>query len=136
MTFDYDGYPGTGQCWYGTDSRPCSQDQIHLSKCSNDNRQRFLFVELAGDEILIKLGNGQNQCLQRFKREIFIRTCDANNSMQRWYAPNGSFDGRRFEISQKDFSTQCVTNAHHPKAGKQPKRKICQFIDRIMDLTC
>lgn len=118
MTFDYDGYPGTGKCWYGQDSRPCSQDQIHLSKCSNDHRQRFLFVDLDGGEALIKVGNGENKCFQRNRRSIFLRTCDANNSLQRWYAPNGSFDGHRFEISQKDFGTQCVTTAHHPKAGK------------------
>lgn len=127
MTYDYDGWPDSdGICWYGLDSRSCSVDQVHLSKCRNDSRQRFLFEELSGGEVLIKLGNGKNQCLQRYRREIFVRSCDANNTMQRWFALNGDFGGSKFEISQKDFNLQCVTSAHHPKAGEVVELHSCR----------
>lgn len=126
MTYDYDGYPGTGKCWYGTESRDCSVDQIHISKCEDDKRQRFVFVELSDEEILIKLGNDANSCLERDGRSIFIRTCDASNYLQRWYAPNGSFNGDKFEISQKKKSAQCVSTIHHPKAGEVVDLQSCE----------
>jgi len=112
-TFDYEG-----TCWYGLETGSCRSDQIYLSKCDNDYRQSFLFEKLDNDEVLIKLGNRENKCWTRSSRSIYLRSCDPTDRLQRWFAPNGSFDGPRFEISQKGFESQCVANDHHPKAGK------------------
>lgn len=123
--FDYDGYPGSGKCWYGLDTMTCSSQESYIAKCGNENRQRFLFVDLAGGEILIKLGNNDNECWERSSRAVKIRQCDANNPLQRWFSPNGSFNGQRFEISQKGFENQCVSTAHHPKAGEVVEMHSC-----------
>ena len=116
--FDYDGYPGPGKCWYGLDAMECNPEESYIAKCGNEIRQRFLFVKVNDEEVLIKLGNGDNTCWERNGRAIFLRDCDSSNSLQRWFAPNGSFDGERFEISQKGYERQCVSTAHHPKAGE------------------
>ena len=109
MTINYDGHPGTGRCWYGLEVKDCNPNQVYIARCGNDSRQRFRFVSFANGEALIQIGNGSNNCLQRYRTAVYIRNCDENNALQRWYAPNGSFDGNRFEISQKDTSTQCVS---------------------------
>lgn len=79
-------------------------------------------------EVLIKLGNGSNRCFERYRREIFLNTCDETNAYQKFFALNGSFDGSRFEMSQKGFTSQCVTTAHHPKAGKYQLLILVMFL--------
>jgi len=83
-------------------------------------------VDLPNDEVLIQLANGDNECWERSGRRIFVEQCDSGNSRQRWFAPNGSFDGRRFEISQRGFTSQCVTNDHHPKTAEVVELHFCE----------
>lgn len=71
----------------------------------------------ATTEVLIKLGNGENLCWERWKRAIFLEPCDATNPMQRWIASNGHFNADKFEITMKGFTHQCVSNDHHPRRG-------------------
>lgn len=107
----YDGLPGDGGCWYGRERKDCRDDQLYISKCSGDSRQKFDILKLSGGEFQIRLGD-ENLCFERKKREIYLRGCNSGKATQRWYAPNGSIDGKRFEISQKDYSSQCLTQDH------------------------
>jgi len=65
-------------------------------------------------EVLVQLGTGEDLCWERWRRAIFLEPCDKTNPLQRWYAPNGNFNGDKLEISQDGYDTQCVSNDHHP----------------------
>lgn len=124
-TADYNGYPGTGQCWHGDFTEPCNSEELYISTCSKNEKQAFVFIPTGDNEILVQLGSPNPQdpnidrCLEREGRAIYLRACDATNPLQRWFAPNGSLVGdEKFELSQKDFQQQCVSNDHHPKPGK------------------
>jgi hypothetical protein len=110
--YEYSGLPGNGKCWYGRQRKSCRNDQVYIAKCSNSERQKFRFVKLSNNEVQIKLGDNSNRCFERDGRKIFVRRCNSSKSLQRWYAPNGSFDGRRFEVSQRGYSSQCMTQDH------------------------
>lgn len=116
--YDYDGLPGSGKCWYGKERRNCRSDQMYMAKCNSDVRQKFSFLKVSNGEALIRVGNGKNLCFERDDREIFLRTCDSGNERQRWFSPVGSFDGPRFELSQRRLSSYCMTQDHHPKPGE------------------
>ncbi|CAB9509455.1 expressed unknown protein [Seminavis robusta] len=115
-------------CWHGLRRQRCAQDSIYITKCKDKEiRQQFAFDYLdGGDEILIRLGSGHNRCFQRRDNSIVLRRCDASSSLQRWYAPNGDFQGYRFEISQQNYNKQCVTTAHHPKEGEVVELHSCK----------
>ncbi|CAB9509454.1 expressed unknown protein [Seminavis robusta] len=124
--FDYKGLPGDGRCWYGRQRRACRPDQVYVTKCKDEYRQYFRFVKLGSNLVQIKLGDGRNLCFQRVSTQIFLRTCDEKNKYQQWYAPNGSFDGSKFELSQHSNPRQCMTQAHHPKAGEVVETHSCK----------
>ena len=119
--FDYDGYP----CWYGRDSTDCNSNEMYMTRCRDEPNQRFTFIEAGNNEVVIRLGNGENRCWERYRRRIFLRPCDTGNPLQRWYAPNGDFNGPRFEMSQRGFDSQCVSNDHHPKEGEVVELHSC-----------
>lgn len=128
-TFDYDGYPGTGQCWYGDETERCNPEEMYIADCRKDLRQAFVFVPVSSDEVLVQLGNGDDRCWERDGRAVLLRPCDPINPLQRWYPLNGSFQsGDKFELSQKDFDTQCVANAHHPKPGEVVEMHFCEAL--------
>lgn len=110
--YDYDGLPGDGKCWYGLDRRSCKSDQLYMAKCSGSSRQKFDIIEQSNGEVQIRLGNGKNKCLERDGRKIELHGCSSSNSKQLFYIPNGSLGGRRFELSQRSYSSQCVTQDH------------------------
>lgn len=129
MQYNYDGYPGTGQCWYGDEASECRNEHVYVGMCiTGEPRQWFTFIDLGNssgvDEILIQTGDGE-RCFERWEREIWLEPCDPSNSLQRWFALNGSFDGPRFEISQLFYDTQCITNDHHPKSVSKLGFCIC-----------
>ena len=111
----YDGLPGNGKCWYGQKTKFCRNDQLYMAKCSNDKRQKFQLINLSNGEVQFKIGNGENLCFERVGRQIFLRGCSSSNKQQRFYAPNGSFDGFRFEVSQRSYPSQCMTQDHVSK---------------------
>lgn len=124
MMYNFDGYPGIGfdRCWRARDAIKCDPNQVFIAKCvTGEPRQWFTFIDLGNssgvDEILIQTGDGE-RCFERYERDIWLEECDEENSLQRWYALNESFDGPRFEISQLGFETQLITNDHHPKSGE------------------
>ena len=119
-------YQHNGKCWYGRKSKTCRNDQVYIAKCNQYKGQRFMFVKVSGNEVLIKVGDGRNLCFERYSREIFLRTCDSSKERQRWFAPKGSFDGPRFEVSQHSLSNQCMTQDHHPKAGEVVELHSCR----------
>jgi hypothetical protein len=88
---------------------------MYVTRCGDDIDQRFKFIETTSDEILIKVGNGENKCWERDGSAVILRPCDENNSLQRWFTPNGSYGGSRFEFSQRGFDSKCVSTVHHPK---------------------
>lgn len=116
------------QCWHGLRSGPCDQDAIYISKCDNNEaRQQFAFIHLeGGSEVMVRIGSGSNSCFQRDGRSIVLRQCNSNTPQQQWYAPNGSLQGYRFELSQTSYKGQCVTQAHHPKEGEIVELHSCR----------
>ena len=123
--YDYDGLPGDGKCWYGRLRTKCRSDQVYMAKCdTKEKRQQFRFVHLDNEQVQIKLGDG-NLCFERQSSQIFLEKCDSDNKYQTWFAPNGSFDGRRFEVSQKSRSGSCMTQDHHPKPGEVVELHSC-----------
>lgn len=123
LTYDYNGFPGTGRCWYEQKVLPCNPEEVYMSKCSSDPRQRLELVILPGNNeaevFMIKL-LGRNSCLQLDdgSKSIFLRTCDSQSTLQHWKATNGSLTGRRFEIVPFTLPSHCVTQDHHPKPGE------------------
>ena len=122
MMWDYDGFPGTGKCWYGLETLPCNPEEVYIAKCNTDPRQRFNLLVLppgASNEetFLIQVPN-RGSCLEMKGNSIFLRPCDLQSPLQQWKAINGSLTGRRFEVVPSTRPTHCVTQAHHPKPGE------------------
>lgn len=115
-------------CWFGEDEIDCRSDQVYISLCGargfSPQQQAFLFVPISGsnDESLIQVADVRDQrCWERSKREIYLSACNASNPLQRWWANNGTdffASDNKFEISQVNFTKQCVSNDHHPKPGE------------------
>lgn len=125
--YKYKGLPGNGLCWYANTKRlRCRNDQLYIAKCSNHINQKFKFIKLSNNEVQITLANGEDLCFQRSDRQIYLRPCNAKEERQRWFSPKGSFDGPRFELSQRSFSSQCITQNHHPKAGEVVELHSCK----------
>ncbi|CAB9528490.1 expressed unknown protein (Partial), partial [Seminavis robusta] len=143
MVSNYDGYPGSGVCWYGLEERNCTSTQLYIGKClSGDERQWFFFDDLGSAysgsqdhrEVLIKTLD--HHCLYRRASAIYVTTeCDPNDPTQRFFALSGSFTPSsdptapsRFEIGQYLGYTldNCLTNAHHPKSGEVVEFHVCE----------
>jgi len=133
MMYDYDGYPGTGLCWIGDEQVDCIKEEVYMAKCIEEPRQWFTFVDVAvvsknldpgKREVLIRTADGR--CFERDQRKVYLERCDASNALQRWFALNGDLDGEKFELSQVDFTHQCVTNDHHPKSGEVVETHDCE----------
>jgi hypothetical protein len=101
-----------------------SGDKLYIYECS-ESSQSFDFVVVNNDEVLIRL-SGTGLCLQRNNNDIFIKSCNAGNSNHKWFAKVGAFDQNRFEISQKTYSSSCITQRHHPKAGEEVEIESCE----------
>ena len=142
MMYDYDGLPGDGKCWYARERTHCQPDQIYISKCSEDARQNFRFVKIAANLVQFKVADERNLCFesgpnprQGGAKQIFLRTCNVNNPNQQWFAPNGSFDGYRWEASQYVNPSLCMTNDHHPKPGEVIELHSCRAARSASHLT-
>jgi hypothetical protein len=128
MSYNYDGYPGTGRCWYGLEKANCTLDKVYTALCiDGDPRQWFTFVRLGTtyndvDEVMIKtVGESPPRCFTRQLSAIYLDAdCDPDNMNQRFFAVTGGFREYRFEIGQYQGYTRenCLTNAHHPKSGE------------------
>ena len=139
MFSDYNGYPGTGNCWYAREILECSPDEVYMGICiDNDPRQWWTFVDLGSEysnnndepEVLIQTaGDGPPRCLVRESSDIFLDAiCDPENEKQRFFALRGDLDGDRFELGQRRGFTRssCMTNAHHPKSGEVVEFHDCE----------
>ncbi|CAB9527528.1 expressed unknown protein [Seminavis robusta] len=152
MITDYDGYPGTGDCWYGDYPEECSFSQVYIGRClEGDPRQWFTFVDLGTTyskndkhhEVLIRTVH--DWCLYRHLSAIYLTpNCNPQDPKQRFFALSGSFtpnpddsDGNRFEIGQYAGYTHdnCLTTAHHPKSGEVIEFHICDHSRRRGDET-
>jgi hypothetical protein len=98
-------------------------NKIYISKCGG-NSQRFDFVPVVDDEVLIRL-HGTNLCFERVNKDIYMYPCDSGNFRQQWYASNGNFAGNRFAISQDGLSRYCITQRHHPKEDEEVEMEPC-----------
>jgi hypothetical protein len=103
-----------GTCWDGTRRATCYPDKVYVTRCGDTDGQDWQFVLLGDGETLIKSGSS-NSCLERFGGDIELRSCDSNEPNQRFFAPNGSLDGGRFELSQRSAPGLCLNQDHHPK---------------------
>jgi hypothetical protein len=99
-------------------------DKIYVYECSEIS-QTFDFVYVNSVEVLIKL-YGTELCLERNNKDIFIKTCNEDNSKHKWFAKVGAFRQNRFEISQKKFTRFCITQRHHPKEGEEVEIESCK----------
>ena len=108
MMYDYRGQPGTGRCWYGDKSGPCTRDELFIARCNDDKRQRFSIIFIDDNEVMFKVSR-DNRCFQRNGQKIQLRECDPSNDLQRWYAQRGRFFQRRFEISNVALPDYCAT---------------------------
>lgn len=99
-------------------------EKLYIEECDDNGVERFDFVYIDSDEILIRL-HRTNTCLERNGRDIFIRNCDSGKSLQRWWAKRGDFDQGRFEISQLSATNLCITQRHHPKSDEEVELEPC-----------
>jgi hypothetical protein len=123
MMYHYNGWPGSGHCWYDQTVKPCNPEEIYIATCNNDPRQRFNIIVLPnsnedGNEIFLVQVPSTNLCFERNNKSIFLRECDSASDLQQWIAINGRLTGEKFEITSVSKDTHCVTQAHHPKAGE------------------
>jgi len=131
MNYNYNGYPGTGVCWYGREATNCTSSEIYMGLCLNDDpRQWFTYVDVGTSytdnddhpEVMIQTsGESPPRCMTRKSNSIYLSPeCDPDNDDQRFYALRGDLRGDRFELSQYRVfdSDTCITSAHHPKSGK------------------
>ena len=139
MMFDYDGYPGTGRCWYGTEIRPCNPDQVYVAKCGTDPRQRFDLELLPpndeNEELFMIRIPSKGSCLELDDRAVFIRPCNPLNYLQHWKTINGNLSGRRFEMVPVSRTSHCITQAHHPKPGEVVETYRCTIARSPTHLT-
>ncbi|CAB9500347.1 expressed unknown protein [Seminavis robusta] len=146
--YNYDGYPGTGICWYGREQRNCSNSELYTGLCLDyDPRQWFTFVELGSTysgnpdvpEVMIQTASeGSPRCLARHLSALYLSpNCNPADVQQRFFALRGSFDGIRFELGQYTGYTHenCVTNAHHPKSGEVIEFHVCEEARKLHDET-
>lgn len=95
---------------------------MYIDECENDRyEQEFEFIDIGGGEVLVKVGS-ENTCWSRENRRIVLEACNGSSTSQRFIPMNGNFDSYRFEISQRGFESQCVTQDHHPK-----EREVLEF---------
>lgn len=139
MMWEYDGHPRTGMCWYGLEERPCNPDEVYVSKCSADPRQRFDLILLPSHEgieetFMIKVPS-KDSCLQLNTKAIHLRPCDEQSPLQHWTTINGSVSGKRFEIVPVARPTHCVTQDHHPKAAEVITLQRCSIARSPLHLT-
>ncbi|CAB9511001.1 expressed unknown protein [Seminavis robusta] len=146
MIYNYDGYPGSGECWHGDELKNCTASQVYIGAClEGDPRQWFTFEPLGPyysghdehPEVLIKTMS--DWCLYRHESALYLNPeCDPKDERQRFFALSGSFDpGSRFELGQFQGYTHenCLTNAHHPKSGEVIEFHICEFARHREDQT-
>ncbi|CAB9516812.1 expressed unknown protein [Seminavis robusta] len=142
MISNFDGYPGSGVCWYGLEESNCTASQLYIGKCLlGDERQWFTFENLGSTysgsddhtEVLIKTLD--NRCLYRHASDVYLAPyCDPEDPLQRFFALNGTLPlngpepGNKFEIGQYQGYTldNCLTNAHHPKSGEVIEFHVCE----------
>ena len=73
-------------------------ETLKIEECNTSRIRKFDFISVgSNDEVLIKAkGSGSNnKCLERSGKDIKLRTCDEDDSKQRWYAKRGAFDEYR-----------------------------------------
>jgi hypothetical protein len=103
-----------GTCWDGLKRVTCYPDRVYVTKCGDSDGQDWQFVLVGDDETLIKSSSSDN-CLERSGTDVKLRDCDKDVPGQRFFAPNGSLDGYRFELSQRSVPGLCLNQDHHPK---------------------
>ena len=134
ITRDYVGNKD-GVCWYGLDEIPCDPSELYMEDCeAEDYRQRFDFVPVSSDEVMIQAYQ-EDRCFQRNDRRIALAPCDATLHTQRWFSIRGGFNERRFELSQKTLADECVNQDHHPKAGEVMRMYECKKTRKRTHLT-
>lgn len=105
-----------GRCSYG--------DKTYINTCRQSTSQRYDFVFMNNDEILIRI-HDSNLCFERIAFDIFLYECDPSNQRQMWVAQRGDFRGTRFEISPYGLQSHCITQRHHPKAFEEVELEPC-----------
>jgi hypothetical protein len=128
---DYDGPDGSGSCWYGLEAIDCEPNELYINKCDHlDERQRFSFVPVSSDEVLIQAaritGELEDRCFTRENRKINLQSCNQALHTQRWFSIRGGFNQARFELSQKTLMDHCVSQDHHPKAAEVLRMHDCE----------
>jgi hypothetical protein len=89
-------------------------DSIIISHCSHDKSTWFVYQGLKDGVTQIQIAT-TNLCLEWVSdRDILVRTCNGTNERQKFKALNGTFGGKKFELStvQKEW---CLSQHHHPK---------------------
>ena len=104
---------------------------MYINQCNeNDVRQRFSFVPVSSDEVLIQAarmdGELEDRCFHRENRKIKLQPCNQALHNQRWFSIRGGFNEARFELSQKTLADHCVSQDHHPKFAEVLRMHDCE----------
>ncbi|CAB9527247.1 receptor-like protein kinase [Seminavis robusta] len=113
-----------GMCWDGITPTTCRANRVYVTRCGSTSGQSWQFVHVGNGEALIK-GSGTNRCLARSGTNIELRTCNNNSPSQRFYTPNGCYNCRRFELSQRTAPGLCLNQDHHPKNSEYVQMMPC-----------
>jgi hypothetical protein len=118
MISNYRGFPGTGKCWHGLETKECREDMVYIARCDSDSRQIFSIYPLAGGTQYLVGVYKENKCLERLEYSVILQDCDELNPLQRFWLPRGTIGSKRFELSPITMNSHCLSQAHHPKSGE------------------
>lgn len=108
-------------------SRKCEvNDSIIISHCSHDKSTWFLYKNLNDGAAQIQAAN-TDLCLEWVnQKDILVKICDGSKERQKFKALNGSFGGKKFELSTAS-AEGCLSQHHHPKDEELIFRMDCSL---------
>ena len=106
-------------------------DKLELRNCKRKSSDDALFIVQshgsAGHQYRV---TGTNLCMMRMfsRRAIKLKTCATKKSRKFPLQLFTDFkaDGNKFDLRPIKYTSRCLSNHHHPKAGEQIFAETCQ----------
>jgi hypothetical protein len=105
------------------DNSDCDQgSKVEVKWCDrDDSRQQWYF-----DNGKVRSRKNKSQCLQRYGREIRLRSC-TRSKYQKWA---GLRKDMPFEMQIPGSTEKCISQHHHPKEGEELYMEDCKLAEK------